>query len=195
MKHYNESGRIGRRPGSGRPSKITTEIKQIVDEQMRRDDETTAFQLHRMLTERGHVISLRTILRCRTTLSWTFCGSAYCQLIRDANKEKRLAFARKYLDDDFGNVIWTDECTVQMESHRRFCCRKKGQAARPKPRFAHSVALCCSITRAGQGIRGPQPPAEADTRAGLSPLVGKYAVVVYYTVLQCVFDVSLCIYV
>ena len=86
LKHYEETGGIGRQPGSGRPSKITAEIKEIVNEQMRRDDETTAYQLHRMLSERGYAISLRTILRCRTTLGWTFRGSAYCQLIRDANK-------------------------------------------------------------------------------------------------------------
>ena len=135
LKHYEETGSIGRRPGSGRPSKATEEIKQFVNEQMRLDDETTAYQLHQMLIQRGHAISLRTILRCRTTLGWTFRGSAYCQLIREANKEKRLAFARQYLDDDFKNVIWTDECTVQMESHRRFCCRKRGDAPRPKPRF------------------------------------------------------------
>ena len=50
---------------------------------------------------------------------WTFRGSAYCQLIRDVNKEKRLEWALQYKND---KVIYTDECTVQMESHRRFCC-------------------------------------------------------------------------
>ena len=135
LKHYEETGSIGRRPGSGRPSKVTEEIKEFVNEQMRRDDETTAYQLHQMLTQRGYTISLRTILCCRTTLGWTFRGSAYCQLIRDANKDKRLAFARKYLGDGFENVIWTDESAIQMESHRRFCCRKRGEAPRPKPRL------------------------------------------------------------
>ena len=141
LKQYENSGSINRRPGSGRPSKITDEIKELVNEQMRRDDETTAHQLHRMLTQRGFVISLRTILRCRTTLGWTFRGSAYCQLIRNANKEKRLAFALTHLNNDFENVIWTNECTVQMESHRRFCCRKRGEAPRPKPRYVHDSLI------------------------------------------------------
>ena len=42
--------------------------------------------------------------------------------------EKRLEWATKYLDDAlndiFENVIWTDKCNVQAESHRRFSCRK-----------------------------------------------------------------------
>ena len=46
LKRYRETGTIARLPGSGRPSKITAEIKQIVDEQMRADDETTAYQLY-----------------------------------------------------------------------------------------------------------------------------------------------------
>ena len=101
---------------------------------MQSDDETTAHQLHGLLVKEGYSISIRTILRCRKSLGWTFRGSAYCQLIRDVNKAKRLEWALKYKEDDFENVIYTDECTVQLESHRRFCCRKKGQAPRLKPR-------------------------------------------------------------
>ena len=45
LKANHTTGLIGRRPGSGRPSKITAEIKEIVEAQMRIDDETTAYQL------------------------------------------------------------------------------------------------------------------------------------------------------
>ena len=89
-KKYLETGSIARRAGSGRPSKVTAEVKAIVDAQMELDDETSAYQLHRLLLSRGYTISLRTILRCRSSLGWTFRGSAYCQLIRHVNKEKRL---------------------------------------------------------------------------------------------------------
>lgn len=125
-----------RMPGSGRPTKITEEVKNIVEEQMRHDDETTATQLHKLLANKGHPMSLRTILRCRSQLGWTFRGSAYCQLIRHANKIKRLQWARKYQQDDFADVIWTDECSVQLETHRRFCCRKKNEPPKNKPRYS-----------------------------------------------------------
>ena len=101
---------------------------------MQQDDETTAYQLHRMINDSGYDVSLRTVLRCRTSLGWTFRGSAYRQLIRDANKVKRQEWAIQHADDDFDDVIWTDECTVQLENHRRFCCRKLGQQPKPKPR-------------------------------------------------------------
>ena len=46
LKKYKDSGTIARHPGCGRPSRVTDEIKKIVEEQMRADDETTAHQLH-----------------------------------------------------------------------------------------------------------------------------------------------------
>ena len=137
LKKYEATGSIRRRVGSGHPSKVTAEIKEIVERQMRTDDKTAAYQLHSLLTEKGYSISLHTthvhVLHCRTALGWGFSGSAYCQLIQETNKAKRFASRTPwwFLED----VIWTDECTVQMESHRRFICRKLGEAPHPKPRY------------------------------------------------------------
>ena len=50
IKKFKTTGSIARTPGSGRPSKITSEIKTIVEERMREDDETTAIKLHALLT-------------------------------------------------------------------------------------------------------------------------------------------------
>ena len=88
---------------------------------MQFDDETTAFQLHALLRARGYSISIRTVLRCRTLLGWTFRGSAYCQIVREENRRKRLEYAVKNKDYHFNDVLFTDECSVQLETHRRFC--------------------------------------------------------------------------
>ena len=37
----------------------------------------------------------------------------------------------------FEDVLWADECSVQMKSHRRFCYRKIGDAPKPKPRHMY----------------------------------------------------------
>lgn len=141
LQRFRTHGTIHRLPGSGRPSKITEEVKSIVEEEMRRDDETTAIQLFHILKEKHHPLSLRTILRCRTRLGWTFRGSAYCQLIRDANKAKRLQWARDNIEIFFDDIVWTDETSVQLESHKRFCCRKKGEPPKSKPRAKHPVKV------------------------------------------------------
>ena len=97
------------------------DVERIVNEQMKVNDKMTATQLHLLLVDLGYSLSLRTVLRCGLTLGWTFCRSAYCQLICEANRIKRLELAHKYKDNNFTNVVFTDETTVQQESHHRFC--------------------------------------------------------------------------
>ena len=82
-----------------------------------------------------------TIVRARQTLGWIYHGSAYCQLIREVNNQQRLEFATAYLADSFDNVIWSDETTVQLETHWRRYYRKEGEKARLKPRPKHPVKL------------------------------------------------------
>ena len=142
LRVYETTHTIQRRSGSGRPSKITPEIKALVEHQMNLDDETTASQLYQLLIENRILISLKTILRCRTQLGWTFRGSAYCQLIRNVNKQKRLEWARNNLaeaESGFLDVIWTDESSIQLETHRRHSYRKVGNAPKCKPRCIHQV--------------------------------------------------------
>ena len=114
--------------------KLRREVKEIVEGAMRADDETTAVQLHKILAQEGHHISLRTILRCRTGLGWTFRGSAYCQLIRNVNKLKILEWAMEHKNDDFSDVICSDEASIQLQTHRLFCCQKSGERPKNKPR-------------------------------------------------------------
>ena len=57
LERFKASGCLMRKPGSGRPSKITREIKAIVEQLMRLYDETTAYQLHRLLVSKGCQIS------------------------------------------------------------------------------------------------------------------------------------------
>ena len=59
----------------------------------------------------------------------------YCQLIRQVNKEKRLAWCTEMLDTDenFDDVIWTGECSVKLEFHSLRYYRKAGERKKLKP--------------------------------------------------------------
>ena len=142
LKHYRtHDGSTSPLPRGGRPTKLTPEVLQLIDSAMQGDDETTAQELVVKLHDLGFLMSKRTVLAGRKILGWTHRGSAYCQLIRDVNKQKRLQWALAHVNDEFHNIIWTDEITVQMESHRRFCCRKRGQKPRYKPRPKHPTKV------------------------------------------------------
>ena len=137
LKRHEETGQLQWQEGSGRPTILSDEIKGIIEAAMQNNDETTAAQLKAILQEQGHNVSLSTILRCHSQLGWTHRGSAYCQLIREGNKIKRLEWAQQYLTEGtagFRDVIFTDETSVQLDPHRRFAYRKAGQPAKPKPR-------------------------------------------------------------
>jgi len=62
-------------------------------------------------------------------------------MIRDINKEKRLGWAREHLGDLFDDMIFTDETSIQMETHGFFCCRKQGQAPRLKPKYVYTYIV------------------------------------------------------
>ena len=48
---------------------------------------------------------------------------------------------KKNLGASFEDVIWTDETSVQLESHHRFHCYKKGTKPRYKPRPKHPIKV------------------------------------------------------
>ena len=111
LKQYKTTGSTTRRKGSGRSKIISDNERQVIEQTMQKDDETTIAELTDFLKKDGHVFSKSTVLRCRKELGWTSRGSAYCQLIRENNKKKRLAWAHKHSREakkGFKNVVFTD---------------------------------------------------------------------------------------
>ena len=141
-KHVQVHGSTSPLPKSGRPTKLTRQVLEMNEAAMQEDDETTAKELKVKLDRAGTPLSLRTILKGRKHLGWTFRGTAYCQMIRDVNKQKRLQWALANQDYNFEDVIWSDETSVQLETHRHYCCKKKGQKPRYKPRPKHPLKVC-----------------------------------------------------
>ena len=146
--HYNRTKRLARRPGSGRPTKISQAVLNAVEAKMQCDDETTATQLQTLLERCGYNISLSTIRRARSLLGWTFHGSRYCQLIRSVNKEKRFVWAQMCLADQ---DEFSDETSIQLECYRRHCFRKANEQPRLKPRPKHplKVHVWAAISKKG----------------------------------------------
>ena len=62
LQKHSETNNIERRPGSGRPTKMTAAVKALIERQMRDDDETTMVQLHTLLLP-NHPIQRQIVLR------------------------------------------------------------------------------------------------------------------------------------
>ena len=79
---------------------------------MRINDEATSILIKKQLAKRGIVGNSSPGRRSRAKQGWTLQRTHYCQLIRVANKVKRLEYAQQILDsgNTFHNVIFSDEC-------------------------------------------------------------------------------------
>ena len=107
------------------------------------NDEATRIQIPKQLAKRGIVVNSSAVRRSRAKQGWTLQRIHYCQLIRVANKVKRLEYAQQILDsgDAFHNVIFSDECSVSLEQYRRTCYRKVHEPFKRKPRPKHSLKV------------------------------------------------------
>ena len=87
-------------------------------------------------------------------LGWIRTRPKYCQLIRVANREKRLAWCQEMIKnkETFVTVIWTDECSVQLDHHGRLCFRKVKQPRKlnPKPKHPPKVHVWAASHALGQ---------------------------------------------
>ena len=152
VSRYQETGTISRKPGSGMASKFTEDAERIIEDQMNKDDETTGMELKNLLGKSGIQVATSTVLKWRNDIGWTSKGTRYCQMIRDVNKQKRLEWAKLNKDMSFEDLIYTDETTVQIETHRRTCCYKRGQKPRykPKPKHPLKVHVWAGISHRGR---------------------------------------------
>ena len=53
LRRVRETGSFSRKPGSGKSTKITQRVKDLIEEEMQKDDETTASQLGYLLHVNG----------------------------------------------------------------------------------------------------------------------------------------------
>ena len=153
IKKLKLTGSTKKGTSTGRPTKFNAEARAFREDQMWKDNETTSRTIQKKLARRGVMVHPPTVRRSRKQQGWTLQRTRYCQLIRDANKVKRLEFAQKVLGtgDTFDNVIFTDECSVSLKQFRRTCYRKVGKPARrkPKPKPPLKLHMWAGISRQG----------------------------------------------
>ena len=107
-----------------------------------------------MLCEEFNVqFSLRTIKRARYKIGWRKSRPWYCQIVREANRVKRLEFARKCAaeNEKFENIVFMDESSIWLSRHSKLCFRKVGQPAKMKPtaKYPFKVHVWAGISTKG----------------------------------------------
>ena len=129
-----------------RSSKLSECHYCYIDEQMTADNELTSRQLFFLFRAiyPDVQVSISTIKRARQHLGWISKKTRYCALIREVNKEKRLLWCKERIeknDVDLDDVIFSDESSVQLESHRKTSYHKIGQPSRLCGKPKHPVKV------------------------------------------------------
>lgn len=155
LKKWDKHKSVRNLPPPPRPKKgVTNELLDFIDKQMEKNDELTGQSLQKyILDEFNESFSVSKVKDLRKKLGWLADKTRYCQLVREANREKRFHFATNCIStgDQFDNVIWSDECNVQLDwngtltFHRWWePCPQKG-----KPKHPFKVCVWASISKRG----------------------------------------------
>ena len=145
MRRYEKTGSIEDAQRSGRKAILSQDDVNFIDEKMKANDELTSSELQKLLRDERNVnISPSTIRNVRRKIGWKHEKARYCQLIRERNKVKTLVFCLKALKekDEFENVIFTDETSVELQQYTRYCFRKSGSLPKRKGRPKHPLKVC-----------------------------------------------------
>ena len=142
LKKYKMTGSVADHRTVKPPRKLGDEHYRFIDDCMASDDELTAKKLRDKLLETfpGLNVSVSMVKRARMELGWTAKKTRYGALVSESNQEKRVVWCNERMetnDMDFDDVVFSDECTVQLESHRRVTFYKKGQPVRYKMKAKH----------------------------------------------------------
>ena len=137
---YCRTGSVVDRPRLRPPRKLSDDCYVLIDNLLSENNELTTRMLLLRLKENDPQldVSLSTVKRTRQELGWISTTSRYCQLIRVANKEKRLKWSEEQIanKEKLDDVIFTDECSVQPDVHRKKCYRKKQpRKLKPRPKY------------------------------------------------------------
>lgn len=85
-------------------------------------------------------VSVSMVKRVRMYWGWSAKKMRYGAMVSETNREKRVEWCQERLstgDMDFEDVVFTNECTVQLESHRCITFHKKGQPISYKMKEKH----------------------------------------------------------
>ena len=145
IKKYKKHGSIQNLPKPKPPHILNFDQVKFIDDSLAQNDEMTAWQLQTAILKKwpNVKVSISTVKRMRQSLGWVATRPKYCQLVRQVNMDKRLSWCKDMLKtkETFDNVLFTDECSVQLDNHGRLCFRKKNQARKLKPRPKHPVKV------------------------------------------------------
>jgi hypothetical protein len=134
--------------------KVCVRDAEIVEKTLRENPQQSATNVHKTLKSDGYELSLSTTKRIISAVGYTSASPRYGQLVRDTNKEKRIHFCQTLVNsnDTLCDIIFTDECSVQLHQNKQvmYRCKDTPRETIPKPKHPLKVHVWGGISRRGK---------------------------------------------
>ena len=100
-KKFRDKHTIQDLPRTNKTRKLSQEMRTLLDEMLKENDEMTARQIRATLYDKfpDLKVSLATVKRVRKENGWVCTRPHYCQLIREVNKLKRKEWCQQQIDN------------------------------------------------------------------------------------------------
>ncbi len=124
-------------PRSGAPRKISPRGVKMITRTVSKNPRTTRGDLVNDLQRAGTKVTKATISNTLRRQRLKSCSARRVPLLKPVHVQARLKFAREHLDDpeeDWENVIWSDETKIELFGKNSTCCvwRRKNAELHPK---------------------------------------------------------------
>ena len=132
---------------------LTNNDLKIIQDNLEKDFTTSARELKRKLERQGRELSLNTVRRAVRATGYCASQPRYCQMIREPNNQKRAEFCSNLInaDERFDDVIFSDECSIQLHHKKSVSYRKENSCAPMKcqPKHPLKIHLWGAISKMG----------------------------------------------
>ena len=132
---------------------VTETDTAIIRETFQQDPFSSSSDVRRRLCSHSTILSRASVKRAIGKAGYVNSKPRYCQLIRHVNMEKRVEFCRSLIEsnDRLENIIFSDECSVQLHNNRTTSYRQNGTLTPHigKPKHPLKLHVWAGISRKG----------------------------------------------
>lgn len=122
---------------------------EIIKECLAQDSTLSSRDIHKILRDAGATFGLSTTKWAIDASGFTHSKPCYGQMVREPNKVKRVEFCERLIatNEDFSDVIFSDECSVQLNQNKACSYRLKEahSTVLPKPKHALKIHVWAAV--------------------------------------------------
>src|SRR2546423_13474672 len=134
LKKLEKTESVTRKPGSGRPTKITNNAAKVIGQGIRRNPMITRSGLAEKLSEKGIEVSRHTVGRHLHNIGYKNSLPLATPMLTADHKQNRVKWAKKHLRDDWSRTLFSDKTSFQLFSNTVTQWYKHSRPVRPIPK-------------------------------------------------------------